>query len=210
MIRDREACAGPKNCAIGSKRSARTGRGLDTTEGEVAMRTRTWITLVAAGLMAGGCSLGLQLDPRDKEIKHSMAAGELARLNLSHGGFESLLDRQTAAGVIAMRPVFETVIGRQLSDRENDQLRELYRRVILEVYPRPLWEAAISDIYVKYMTAEEIEAILDFYDTAAGSKLVRLHSTLQRETAEAGEKLMQSRRTEFGRRVGIEFREGFQ
>lgn len=174
------------------------------------MRTIASMTLVAASLLLGSCSPGLKLGPRDEEIKHSMVAGELAHLTLSHGGFESLLDRQTAAVITAMRPVLEIVIGRQLLDTENDDLRELYRRVILDVYPQPLWEAAISDIYIKHFTVGDMEEILDFCDTEAGSKLVRLHSTIQREIAEAGEKLMQTRRTEFGRRVGAEFRKEFQ
>jgi hypothetical protein len=139
-----------------------------------------------------------------------LAARDLARLNLSFGGFEFIIDKQTTLGLLALRPGIETAIARQLSDAENNRLRELYRRVMPEVYPQPLWEAVMSEVYMRHLTLDDIEGILDFYETPAGSKLVRLHSTFQHETAEAGEILVQTHRTEFARRVGFDFRKVFQ
>ncbi|MFQ5780513.1 MAG: DUF2059 domain-containing protein [Nitrospiria bacterium] len=136
------------------------------------------------------CATTSSQDSRLSEARTKLAAEELARVQLKHGSFDVIMDTASNVALLAVRPNIENKIGRELSRSEDKDLNALFRKVFVEVFPEEVWIEAFRDIYTRFYTTEELEAILEFYGTRAGQRLLELNATVTNESKAAGERLV--------------------
>ena len=154
-------------------------------------------------------SCGPEADPREDQIRRQLLAQDLTNLEFGSGGFDTLFDTMSTLVLAVLRPTLEETIGRELSHTENDRLKLILDQVFRDVYPRQLWVDRIVPIYAQVFSANELQEIIEFYQTPIGQKLLRMEPRLTRELEKAGEEIVASREEEFGERFEAEFVRAF-
>ncbi len=138
--------------------------------------------------------------------RHTALAHETVQLVMSYGAFETIMEQATIAAMDVMRVGLQTELGRELSYRENEQIRIAFRRAMSTVFPQKVWEDAFVPLYMKYFDAAEMEKVLEFYKTPLGLKFLAVTPRLQQEGAQAGRELARTKEKEFLRRFEYEIR----
>ena len=162
---------------------------------------RRAVALVCLALLLGCAS---NTDPRLRAAQEIVAAEELVVAELSHGGFESLLNVATEEAMGVMRPTFQAELGHELTATEDEKLARAFRSALKQVYPRELWVEALQTVYTENLSLEEMEAILRFYRAPEGTRLLEVRPRIQEQATLAAERMFSTRQKEFEERLQIE------
>lgn len=82
------------------------------------------------------------------------------------------------------KPTFNSVVGQMASMVKTENV-EAFTKDVEATYPELF--TAMTKIYMEEMTHEDIKAILKFYATPAGKKLLEKQPTLQQKGMQAGQ-----------------------
>ena len=126
-------------------------------------------------------------------------AHDLARLVLSSGTFEAVIDTASDVSTIFVTAMMEGRLRRSLSPNERSKLRGLLIQATKDTFPRELWEDLYARLYSKHATSSEIKDVLTFYRTPLGRRALSLSVILITEGGVASRSLAQSREKEFSR-----------
>jgi hypothetical protein len=132
-------------------------------------------------------------------------AHELARLILSSGMFEAVIQTAGDAATTVVTVAIEGRLRRSLSADEQSTLRRLLIQTTKETVPWDVWEELYARLYSKHASPQEIRDILAFYKTPLGRRALSLSLILTTEGMEAGRGLAKSREKDFERRFTDEF-----
>lgn len=122
-------------------------------------------------LLGGCCSEPDSLPPSGtpEEI-----ATELADLAVELGVFETVLDRGADEALAASTDALTLEIGREPTEDELDRVRGILRGALGEFLTLDLWKETVVRAYAESYTAEDLQAMLDFYGSSAGRKTLEL------------------------------------
>ena len=126
-------------------------------------------------------------------------AHELARLILTSGMFESVLDTASDSAMTVVTAAMEGRLRRSLSADERSKLRGLLIQAFKDTFPLQLWEDLYARLLLQHAAPSEIKDLLAFYQTPRGRRALSLSVILATEGGVAGRKLAQSREKEFTR-----------
>ena len=82
-------------------------------------------------------------------------------------------------------------------------------RVLLEIFPRSLWEDTYVDVSSKHVSVDDARELLAFYGTPPGQKALRLAGILAAEADDATQRILKARENEFRQRFTAEFQKEF-
>lgn len=95
--------------------------------------------------------------------------------------------------ILSARPELRILFGHEPTDTELERATKVAKRTVVQVIPREEWERAMSAVFRKYMTEEELCNTLEFYQTSAGKKLLRIQVETGVEAGQALAELLRSR-----------------
>jgi hypothetical protein len=143
-------------------------------------------------------------------ISPELAAEELARMSLSNGMYEVYMKQTAEAGLTLLLPALEKEMGRELTRSESEALDEILREIIIDVYPEEMWVRALGMVNRKVYTPAEVEALVRFYQTETGQRVLQRQSFYMSELESAVEKLILSKEEEFVENLVEKMSERFQ
>ena len=114
--------------------------------------------------------------PADTPENRAELAAKLAQLAAEHGAFDRVLDNGADLATGATIPALELDRGRSLSDAEQTLLRDTLRSVISEFVSQEQWQNIVGLIYAEEFSTEELDGILEFYDTPLGHRMIQERS----------------------------------
>lgn len=132
-------------------------------------------------------------DNRSSKAEIRPIAEELALMLLGYGQFNEVAEAMTESAMQAFRPEAEKEVGRELTRSEDAQFRVIFRKVYAEVYPKEFWVEVIANVYSDFFSKEELLALISFYQTRTGEKLLYLLPSLAKELNTASLKLGEER-----------------
>lgn len=161
---------------------------------------RSTLGLGVAGfaLLSSGCGSAQRFE-EDLESTRVLAA-EAVKTALDNGGFQAMMNQAVASSYSVAKARMESD-GRTLSPEQSQVLERVLRQVLSEVYPRDAWEAVLLPLYQDNLMREELSEIVKFNKSPLGQKALAIQATLMTGGSAIGERLMQSRRDEFSRRL---------
>jgi hypothetical protein len=163
------------------------------------IRLRCWRWGVLAALALAWSCAGQP--PADTPENRAELAAKLALLAAEHGAFDRVLDNGADLATGATIPALELDRGRSLSDAEQTLLRDTLRSVIAEFVSREQWQDIVGRIYAEEFSTEELDGILEFYDTPLGHRMIQERSSLARRVEAETEKVFNARLDEFVERA---------
>ena len=166
-----------------------------------------FFALIVLALVAPGCEMqpGKHPPPTREDVSQ-----QLARLRFDGKSFDVLLRQSAREAFVAVYPDLRVRFQRELSPSEDSQLQLIIRQVLLEVYPRALWEKEVSAVYARYFTSQELEEMVEFYASPIGVKIRQVESNLAAEEIAATQQMIRGRLDRVGRRISEELRrQGF-
>ena len=151
-------------------------------------------SVIAALLIATLVSL-----PVHAQESSTPEAHELARLVLSSGMFEIVIDTAGDTAMTVVAAAMEGRLRRSLSADERSKLRGVFIQAFKDTFPWQLWEDLYARVFSQHATPSDITDFLTFYQTPLGRRALSLSVILTKEGAKAGRSLVQSRQQEFNR-----------
>ena len=173
-----------------------------------------FISLIIFLLFLFGCAPAhspktLPEDKQMAEVYPQISAEDFARYEFSQGTFNSFMDQATQAKLLASRPAVEKGLGRGLTPSEDKELADIFQKVFREVYPEEEWIGALSKIYARIFTPEEIKEIVAFYQSNSGRHLLEMQSTIMQEAEEMVTEIFEKKEEMFVARLEEEFGTAF-
>jgi hypothetical protein len=132
--------------------------------------------LVLSLLLLGGCCTEPERTAPSGTPEE--IAGELADLAVELGAFEIILDRGADEALAASTDALTLEIGREPTEDELARVRRVLRGALAEFLTLDLWKETVVRAYAETFTAEELQAMLDFYGSSAGRRVLELQDEL--------------------------------
>jgi hypothetical protein len=160
---------------------------------------KSTIRRFAASLLVMG--LGLYAMPGANAQNVPAEARDLARMLVMAGGYDVFASAGGTMFMEILRLDAERALARPLSDQESDRLWRLVTKAFKETVSEADWEAVQVKLLSRYYSPAELRDIAAFHRTRLGAKMLRLTRVFSTESAAAGAKMMNARRSEFGARL---------
>ena len=136
-------------------------------------------------------------------------ARELVRLNLRYGMYEALSEQAANSMLVSCKEDFERELGREFYETEYEELQEVMKRTLMDVFTPQVWEEAIVPVYMKHFTADELRDLLQFYETPVGFKLLEAQMPLRNDYEKTAQKMAQEREGELMIQLLKEFKKTY-
>jgi len=162
--------------------------------------------VIAAGSVVLALTLACSAPGETPDTPENRAeiAGKLATLSVELGSFEDVLDRGADLAWTASADTLTLELGRELTEEEQAQVREVLRAVLGEFLTEELWKETVIRVYADEFTASELASILSFYDSPVGRKVLDLETALTEEVHDSLGDTLDARLDEFIERVDAE------
>jgi len=132
---------------------------------------------LSASLVILCLALGLVAPAPTAAQSESPETRELASLTFSSSGqFALFLTLARMAGTSPVKVALEGRLGRQLTEDESRRPNEVFLRIFSDTIPQSEFEAHFADLLVRYHSPEELKALVAFYRTPLGLKMLRFSS----------------------------------
>ena len=142
-----------------------------------------------------------QAPPDTPELRMEKARA-IAMMEVDDGGpYQETLDLGASLATDATTDALTLELGRELADEESLEVRALMRAGIAEVLTAERWTAAAAEIYAANLTAAELGAVLEFYGSPAGSKVLGIQTALDDQMGTAIEEIIEADLDAFSARV---------
>jgi hypothetical protein len=109
------------------------------------------------------------------------AAGKLAALAVELGGYDRTLDRGAELAWESSAEALTLELGRELSQEGQERVRDILRAALGEFLTTETWRDGVARVYAKHFTAAELDAMVEFYESPVGRKVLQLEDTLIEE-----------------------------
>jgi hypothetical protein len=171
-------------------------------------RTNGWrIAAIVSLATIGACGGAGQIE--DTPEMRAEIAREIVRLEIEAGDLDQRLDRGADLAQAYSLDTIRLELGRELTDRELERVREIMRSVLGEFLTAELWEGILVEVYVEHFTASELKAVADFFGSPAGSKVLRLSAQLSEEIDARSDTYFEGKLDAFVARIDEELGEAF-
>lgn len=128
------------------------------------------------------------------EVNARIAAERLARLEFfSFGQFDTYMEDAGDMMAMTMTAVIEKNLNRDLTNAEKEILKDISIDTLSENITNDEWVSAVGKVYQRLLTTQELQELLEFYNTSTGRRLLRLQTTIYKQAASAGKELVESR-----------------
>lgn len=144
------------------------------------------LTLIAVPLTVPAVAVA----DEDGISRHERLTRQMVNMEFNKGVFDEISAQLAQTILVGLPEAFQARIGRDLSAVEQEHLQAVVMGVVRDVYSQDMWEESMVPIYMKYLTADEVAAILRFYETPVGDKLLSLQGTVMREGNSARQQLL--------------------
>jgi hypothetical protein len=174
------------------------------------MKTRTaapWIATLTLLALAVGCGGAQQV--ADTPENRQEISRKLAQNSVQSGGLDEILDNGAELAAAANSEALKLALGRELTGDEQTRVLMIMRGVLAEFLTPEAWEEILTETFAGHFTATELQSILTFYESDAGSKVLRLEAQMQREIDAKTEARFGGRFEEFANRVDQELARAF-
>ena len=143
-------------------------------------KTNGWVVAALVSLaMIGACGGAAQVE--DTPEMRAKMAQRIVKLEIESGDLDQRLDQGADLGQAYSLDALRLELGRELTDQELDQVRDVMRSVLGEFLTEEIWAGILTEIYAEHFTADELSTIADFFESPAGSKILRLSAQLTQE-----------------------------
>jgi hypothetical protein len=136
-------------------------------------------------------------------------ARELVRLNLRYGMYEALTEQAANSMLVSCKEDFEQELDRELYETEYEELQEVMKRTLMDVFTPQAWEEAIIPVYMKHFTGDELRDLLRFYETPVGSKLLETQAPLRNDYRQVAKRMAEEREGELMIQLLKEFKKTY-
>jgi hypothetical protein len=160
-------------------------------------------------VMAIALTSACAAQPADAARTPEEAARELARLSTELGSLGTTLDRGADWALDSSTDSLTLELGREPSEAEKKTVRDILRAVLGEFMTAEIWEESITKVYSQHFSAEELDALIAFYQSPAGRKSLELQDRLTDEVDEVMGAAVEQRMDEFITRVDEELSSAF-
>ena len=157
--------------------------------------------------LVSGCAPSADL-PDTPELRLEKAR-IIAQMERDGGGFEETLDRGAAVGLESTSDALTLALERELTADEKDRVRAVMRGALAEVLTVDAWEDALVQVYAAHFTPNELQATIDFFSSPAGRKIIETQGTIDAETGDAVDEIIESRLDDFIQRVDADLAAAF-
>jgi hypothetical protein len=110
--------------------------------------------------------------------------------------YEALTAQAANSMLVSCKEDFERELDRELYETEYEELREVMKRTLMDVFTPQAWEEAIVPVYMKHFTADELRDLLRFYETPVGSKLLENQASLRNDYRQVAKRMAEEREGE--------------
>jgi len=83
------------------------------------------------------------------------------------------------------------------------------RSVLGEFLTEEIWAGILTEVYAAHFTASELSSVADFFESSAGSKILRLSGQLTQEIDEKTDVVFEGRLELFSNRIDEELAKAF-
>jgi hypothetical protein len=108
-------------------------------------------------------------------------ARKLAALAVELGGYDRTLDRGAELAWGSSAEALALELGRELSEEGQKRVRDILRAALGEFLTTETWSDGVTRVYAKHFTAAELDAMVEFYESPVGRKVLQLEDTLIEE-----------------------------
>jgi hypothetical protein len=161
------------------------------------MRTRSLLTIV--GVVILGLVVGCEREalPDTPELRMEKARALAALEAGDGGGYEETLDLGASLATDSTVDPLMLELGRELTDQEKLEVQGVMRGALAEVLPPDQWQRAAAEIYAEHLSPADLEAVMEFYTSPVGAKILGLQSTLDEQMGDAVDAIVEQRLEEF-------------
>jgi hypothetical protein len=171
-------------------------------------KTKGWAVVAIVSLaVVGACAGGGQI-ANTPEMREQVAR-KIVRLEIESGGLDQRLDQGADLAQAYSLDTLRLELGRELTDQELERVRQIMRSVLGEFLTPELWEQILVGVYSANFTAPELQEIHEFFETPAGSKILRLSAKLTAEIESQTDSKLEGQLQAFVDRVDEELGKAF-
>lgn len=167
-----------------------------------------WMVAAMLSLaMIGACGGAGQIE-NTPEMREQMAL-RVVRLEIESGDLEQRLDQGADLAQAYSLDTLRLGLGRELTDQELERVHEIMRSVLGEFLTVEIWERILTEVYVEQFTASEMSTIADFFESPAGSKILRMSARLSEEIDAKTDAIFEGQMQAFVDRIDQELGKAF-
>ena len=155
--------------------------------------TRNAIAAIALLLAATAQTYAQNAEPDQKLA----LARELADITFSEDAFNTVLEQVIAAVMATMRPQLTAVVKHPPTVADVEKLTVVIRSTIATLAPKSAWVEALAPVYAKYLTLEDLSALIAFHKTPLGQRMLQVQGRVIAEGAAVGQRMFEGREAEF-------------
>jgi hypothetical protein len=168
---------------------------------------RNGFSVVVAVSMFVACSQPAPIaDTPEARLEQARA---LTAIEVESGALDSMLDEGAALAREATADLLMLELERQPTEDDLAQLEAVMRAGLAEFLTAELWQETVAKVYAENFTAAELQATMEFYQSPAGSKIMRLQRSLDAEVGKAVEAVLEPHSDEFSARIDTALAEKF-
>jgi hypothetical protein len=160
------------------------------------------IVLLASLTVLGACAGAGAIE--DSPEARQQWAGKIVKLELESGDLDQRLDRGAELARAYSLDTLRLELGRELTDDELDRVLGAMRSVLEEFLTPEVWQGVLTEVYVEHFTAGEMQQVHAFFQSPAGSKILRLSAQLSEEIDAKSDALFEGRVDELVNRIDAE------
>ena len=171
-------------------------------------KTNGWMVATIVSLaMIGACGGAGQIE--DTPEMRDELPRKIVKAEIQSGDLDHRLDQGADLAQAYSLDTLRLELGRELTDQELTRVREVMRSVLGEFLTAEVWGGILTEVYVEHFTAPEMNEIADFFESPAGSKILRLSAQLSDEIEARSDVIFEGRLDEFVNRIDEELAEAF-
>lgn len=172
------------------------------------VRTNGWMVAALVSLaVIGACGGTAQIE--DTPETRAQMAQRIVKLEIESGDLDQRLDRGADLGQAYSLDALRLELGRELTAQELDRVREVMRSVLGEFLTEEIWTGVLTEVYVEHFTAGEMSAVADFFESSAGSKILRLSGQLSQEIDDKTDVVFEGQLEAFSNRIDEQLANAF-
>jgi hypothetical protein len=166
-----------------------------------------WTVAVSTLVLAAACAPSADL-PDTPELRLEKA-GVLARMEREGGAYDETLDLGASLALESTSDALTLELERELTAAERERVETIMRSVLAEFLTADVWENALTQVYATQFTPAEIQAAIDFFSSPLGKKILELQATIDAQTGDAVEEVIDSSLEQVIQRIDEELTKAF-
>ena len=128
--------------------------------------------------------------PADTPEARQELAQKIARMEAASGALDQTLDLGAALAFDSTRDTLVFELGREVTEEDAARVTAIMRSALAEVLTIEHFEAAVAGVYAEHFTPAELMVVHEFFESAAGAKVLATQGLLTEQIGDATEAIL--------------------